>query len=106
VSLLAASQRDEGPRETELEAAKAYFIGSFPLTLDTRDRIALLLVEMQIEGLGIDDLDRRAALFDSGTSDQARQVARRLPDPDGLSFAVVGDPADWTSTRTMTEARF
>jgi zinc protease len=98
--------RDEGPTEPELDDAKTYLIGSFPLTLDTSDRVASLLVEMQIEKLGIDYLDRRAALFDAVTLDQARRVAHRLLDPDGLSFAVVGDPADLTPTRTLPDARY
>ena len=98
--------RDEGPTEPELDDAKTYLIGSFPLTLDTSDRVASLLVEMQIEKLGIDYLDRRAALFDAVTLDQARRVAHRLLDPEGLSFAVVGDPADLTPTRTVPDARF
>jgi zinc protease len=98
--------RDEGPSEAELDDAKTYLIGSFPLTLDTSDRVASLLVEMQIEKLGIDYLDRRAALFDAVTLDQARRVAHRLLDPDGLSFAVVGDPADLTPSRTLPDARY
>jgi zinc protease len=98
--------RDEGPTEAELDDAQTYLIGSFPLTLDTSDRVASLLVEMQIEKLGIDYLDRRAALFDAVTADQARRVAHRLLDPEGLSFAVVGDPADLTPTRTLPDARF
>ena len=98
--------RDEGPTEAELDDAKTYLIGSFPLTLDTSDRVASLLVEMQIEKLGIDYLDRRAALFDAVTLDQTRRVAHRLLDPDGLSFAVVGDPADLTPTRALPDARY
>jgi len=98
--------RDEGPSEAELDDAKTYLIGSFPLTLDTSDRVASLLVEMQIEKLGIDYLDRRAALFDAVTLDQARRVAHRLLDPDGLSFAVVGDPADLIPSRTLPDARY
>jgi zinc protease len=98
--------RDEGPSETELDDAKTYLIGSFPLTLDTSDRVASLLVEMQIEKLGTDYLERRASLFDAVTLDQARRVAHRLLDPDGLSFAVVGDPADLIPTRTLPDARY
>jgi zinc protease len=51
-----------------------------------------MLVEIQLENLGIDYLDRRAALFGAVTLDQAKRIARNLLDPDGLSFAVVGDP--------------
>jgi zinc protease len=96
--------RDEGPSEAELGLAKDFLIGSFPLTLDTSARVASLLVEIQLENLGIDYLDRRAALFGTVNLDQAKRVAHKLLDPDGLSFAVVGDPADLTSTRTVPDA--
>jgi zinc protease len=91
--------RDEGPTEDELRDAKTYLTGSFPLGLDSTGRIAGLLVRMQRDGLGIDYLDRRAALISAVTLDQARAVARRLYDPARLSFAVVGDPAGLQPTR-------
>jgi zinc protease len=91
---------DKGPSQPELDLAKDFLIGSFPLSLDTSARIASVLVEIQLERLGIDYLDRRAALFGAVTLDQAKTVAHDLLDPDGLSFAVVGDPADLTATRT------
>jgi zinc protease len=95
--------RGEGPSEAELDFAKEYLIGSFPLTLDTSARTAAMLVEIQLENLGIDYLDRRAALLGSVTLDQAKSVAHTLLDPDKLSFAVVGDPADLTPTRTVPD---
>ena len=79
--------------------AKAYLAGSFPLSLDSTQRIAGVLVQMQTDGLGIDYLDRRASLIRGVTLDAARAVARRLYDPARLSFAVVGDPAGLESTR-------
>lgn len=97
---------ETGPTAAELDDAKTYLVGSFPLTLDTSSRVASLLVEMQIERLGIDYLDRRAALFDAVDLDQARRVAHRLLDPQRLSFAVVGDPIALTPTRTVPETRF
>ena len=109
IALIRAEWRrmhEEGPTATELDNAKTYLIGSFPLTLDTSERIASLLVEIQIEKLGIDYLDRRAALFGAVTFDHTRRVAQRLLDPDGLSFAVVGDPVDLTPTRTAPDPRF
>ena len=98
--------RDEGPSEAELDLAKEFLIGSFPLSLDTSVRVASLLVEIQLENLGIDYLDRRAALFGGVTLDQAKRVARGLLDPERLSFAVVGDPADLTPTRIMPDPGF
>jgi zinc protease len=91
--------RDEGPSAAELADAKTYLTGSFPLSLDSTRRIAGLLVRMQVSGLGIDYLDRRAELIDGVTLEEARAVARRLFDPARLSFAVVGDPAGLPATR-------
>jgi zinc protease len=98
--------RDEGPSEAEIDLAKDFLIGSFPLSLDTSARVASLLVEIQLENLGIDYLDRRAALFGAVTLDQAKKVARGLLDPERLSFAVVGDPADLAATRVVPDAGF
>lgn len=82
--------RDEGPTETELADAKTYLNGSFPLSQDSTSAIAGLLVQMQVDKLGIDFLDRRAALISAVTLDDARRVARRLYDPESLSFVAVG----------------
>ena len=91
--------RDEGPTAEELDAAKTYLTGSFPLGLDSTQHIAGVLVQMQQDKLGIDYLDRRAGLIGSVTMEEARAVARKLFDPAALSFAIVGDPADVTPTR-------
>ena len=91
--------RDRGPTADELRDAKTYLTGSFPLGLDSTRRIAGLLVRMQIDGLGIDYLDRRAELISGVTLEEARRVARRLYDPARISFAGVGDPADLQPTR-------
>jgi zinc protease len=98
--------RDEGPSQAELDLAKDFLVGSFPLSLDTSARVASVLVEIQLENLGIDYLDRRAALFGAVSLDQAKRVAHNLLDPDALSFAVVGDPADLTATRTVPDPGF
>jgi len=98
--------REEGPTEAELDEAKGYLIGSFPLSLDSSEKIASLLVEMQLEQLPIDFLEHRAALFAAVTHEDARRVARHLFDPEKLSFVVVGNPADLTPTRTRPEPRF
>jgi zinc protease len=95
--------RDEGPSQAELDLAKEFLVGSFPLTLDTSARVASLLVQIQLENLGIDYLDRRAALFGAVTLDQAKSVAHTLLDPDRLSFAVVGEPVDLTPTRVVPD---
>ena len=80
--------------EQELEDAKTYLTGSFPLRLTSNDRIAGLLVTLQVHDLGLDYLDKRSSLIETVTLDDVKRVAARLYDPDKLLTVVVGDPPD------------
>ena len=53
-----------GLAEDELSKAKTYLKGSFALNLDTSSKIASQLVQMQVDDLGIDYIDRRSAMSD------------------------------------------
>ena len=86
----------EGPTDDELAKAKAYLKGSFALNLDTSSKIASQLVQMQIDNLGIDYIDRRSAMIDAVTPADARRVAKRLLDS-GLLVTVVGRPKGVTT---------
>jgi zinc protease len=87
-----ARLRDSGVTDTELADAKSYLTGSFALRLDTTDRIAQTLVAIQMDRLGIDYLDKRNALIEAVTKADVDRVAKRLIDPDALTFVVVGKP--------------
>jgi len=80
--------------EQELADAKTYLTGSFPLRLTSNDRIAGLLVSMQVSDLGIDYLDNRNDFIEAVTLDDLKRVAARLYDPDNLLTVVVGNPPD------------
>ena len=86
----------EGPTEDELAKAKAYLKGSFPLRFDTSSKIAGQLLQIQIEDLGVDYIDKRNSLIDAVTIEDARRVAKRLADGVML-VTVVGRPRDLTS---------
>ena len=88
---------EEGPTEEEFVKAKTYLKGSFALGLDTSNRIASQLVQMQLDNLGIDYIERRPGLIDAVTLADAKRVAKRLLD-DGLLVTVVGRPEGVTST--------
>lgn len=90
---------EEGPTQEELDDAKTYLIGSFPIGLDSTGSIAATLVAMQRYDLGIDHLDRRSALIEAVTLEDARRVAKRLLDPAALTFVVVGQPEGVKPTR-------
>ena len=87
----------EGPTEEEFDKAKTYLKGSFALGLDTSNRIASQLVQMQLDNLGIDYVERRPGLIDAVTLADAKRVAKRLLD-NGLLVTVVGRPDGVTSS--------
>ncbi|MEM8948723.1 MAG: pitrilysin family protein [Pseudomonadota bacterium] len=80
--------------EQELVDAKTYLTGSFPLRLTSNDRIAGLLVAMQVNDLGIDYLEKRNDFIEAVTIEDLKAVAARLYDPDNLLTVVVGNPPD------------
>jgi zinc protease len=70
---------DEGVSEEELEAAKKYVIGSYAINnLDTSRSIARTLVELQIDGLGIDYITTRKGQIEAVTAAEVQAVAKRL----------------------------
>jgi zinc protease len=89
----------EGPTPEELEAAKSFLKGSYALSLDTSGKIAVQLTQIQIDNLGIDYIQRRGALIDSVTMDDAKRVARRLYGG-GMLVTVAGRPKGLTSSES------
>jgi zinc protease len=83
----------EGPTADELEKSKSYLKGSYALNFDTSTKIANLLVQIQLDELGIDYIDRRNDLIQAVTLDDVRRVAKRLLDG-GILVTVVGRPQD------------
>jgi zinc protease len=88
---------DAGPMEQELAEAKSYLEGSYTLGLDTSAKVANQLVQMQLDNLGIDYIDRRASLIEAVTLADTKRVAKRLLDA-GLLETVVGQPQGVSST--------
>lgn len=84
--------RDDGPTQAELDAAKKYLIGAFPLSLDTTSRLAALLVSLQVEKLGTDYIAQRATALAAVSVDDVRRIAKRLLDPERLRIVIVGAP--------------
>src|SRR3546814_13911858 len=83
---------DQGVTEAELADAKKYLTGSFPLSLNSSDQIARILVSMQYFDLGIDYLDRYDDYIEAVTREKVGQLAARLLDPEQLTVVVVGKP--------------
>ncbi|MCY4035389.1 MAG: pitrilysin family protein [Hyphomicrobiales bacterium] len=92
VRLELARMQKEGVSQKELDDAKAYLVGSYPLRFDSNEKIALQLSYIQREELGIDYIDRRNALIESVTRDDVFRAAQRLLDPEKLLVVIVGEP--------------
>jgi zinc protease len=78
----------EGPTQQELDEAKSYLKGSQMLALDTSSKIANALVQYQLDNLGIDYIEKRNAIVDAVTLDDAKRVAKRIWGQGLLSVSV------------------
>jgi zinc protease len=87
-----ARMAEEGITAEELDKAKTYLTGSFPLRFDSNAKIANYLVFVMMEDLGADYINKRNDLIEAVTLEDVRRVAKRLVKPEALSFVVVGKP--------------
>ncbi len=88
---------EEGPTAEEFAAAKDYLKGAYPLSLDTSSKIAGQLTQIQLDNLGIDYIDRRAAMIDSVTLEDAKRAAKRVFG-DGMLVTIAGRPKGLVSS--------
>jgi zinc protease len=80
---------EDGPTQKELDEAKSYLKGSQMLALDTSSKLASALLQYQLDRLPIDYIEKRNAIVDAVTLDDARNAAQRLWGQ-GLLTVVVG----------------
>ena len=83
---------DEGVTPEELEAAKTYITGEYPLRFDGNGPIAEIMVGMQQVDLPTEYVFSRNSYIDAVTLDDVNRVAAELLDADALHFVVVGQP--------------
>ncbi|WP_073955645.1 pitrilysin family protein [Thalassospira sp. TSL5-1] len=84
--------KDKGISQTELNNAKSYLTGAFPLRFTSLGNLSGMLVGMQTEDLGIDFLDKRNDYVNAVSLDDVNRVAKDLLDPDHVTAIVVGKP--------------
>ena len=82
----------EGPTAQELEDAKRYLTGAYPLRFDSNGKIAGQLAGLKSMGFGPGYIRERNARIEAVTLEDAKRVAARLLDADGLYTVVVGKP--------------
>ena len=93
-----ARAASEGVTQAELDDAKTYMTGEYPLRFDGNAPIAKIMVGMQMMGLPIDYIESRNERVEAVTLEDVKRVAGDLLDPDGLHFVVVGQPVGLETT--------
>ena len=83
---------DDGPSQEDLDNAKSYLIGSYPLRFDTNAKIASQLLGLRMDGFGPEYVDNRNAMIAAVTLDDMKRVAKRLLDTQNLIVTIVGKP--------------
>ena len=87
-----ADVSENGVTQAELDRAKTYLTGAYPLRFDGNTSIARILVGMQMDGLSPDYIVTRNSKIDAVTLDDVKRVAGELLKPEDLLFVVVGQP--------------
>ena len=83
--------REKQVSEEELEGAKKYLVGSFPLRIDTQGKLATFLVQEEYYGLGLDYQEKYVTLVKSVIKEDVLRVAQTYLHPDEFILVVVGN---------------
>jgi zinc protease len=83
--------RQELVSEKELEGAKKYLIGSFPMRFDTQAKLSQFLSQVEFYGLGLDYAEKYPSLIRSITREEILRVARIYLHPDRTILVVVAN---------------
>ena len=77
--------------EKELEGAKNYLIGSFPMRFDTQGKLANFLSQVEYYGLGLDYSEKYPSLIQSVTREEVFRVAKKYLHPEKYVLVIVAN---------------
>jgi zinc protease len=83
--------RKEGVSEKELEGAKKYLIGSFPMRLNTQGKLSNFLSQVEYYGLGLDYPEKYPSLIRSVTKEDILRVAKKYLHPENTILVIVAN---------------
>ena len=94
--------RTDGVSDQELKDAKSYLTGSMPLSLSSTDRIAAILLSLQLQDLPQDYLDHYKDKINSVSKKDIKRVAERVLSTHNTTV-IVGKPDETIEvTKTIT----
>jgi zinc protease len=83
---------DNGITGEQLASAKTYTKGTYPPSrLQTSDQLAQVLGEMELFGLGRDEVDQFVSRVDAVTLEQANAAVKKYYRTDNLTFVMLGN---------------
>ncbi len=77
--------------EKELEGAKKYLIGSFPMRLNTQGRLTHFLTQVEYYGLGLDYPEKYPSLIQSVSREDVLRVAKKYLHPKNTILVIVAN---------------
>ncbi|HPF79204.1 MAG TPA: pitrilysin family protein, partial [Alphaproteobacteria bacterium] len=87
-----AVMKKEPVSEQELIDAKAYIIGSMPLSLTSTSSIADIALDLQLKGRSITYLDDFPEKIQAVTAEDIKRVSARILNPETMLTVMVGSP--------------
>ena len=78
--------------QQRLDDTKSYIIGSLPLGLSSTDKIAGILLSLQLDNRDINYLDHYKKNIEAVTIDDVQKVAQRLLNSNKILTLMVGQP--------------
>ena len=86
--------KKKGVTEEELKNAKNYLINSYVLRLDSNKKVASILLNTQMDGLGTDFFEKRNDYINSVSLKDIKKIASRILDENQIFFLVIGEPSN------------
>jgi zinc protease len=88
--------RSEPVSQKEIDDAKSYLTGVFPIRLETQEGLIDQLLQIKMFGLPDNYLDTYRSNIQSVTREQIQEVANKYVRPDEAAIVIVGDAAQLT----------
>ena len=83
--------RTEPVSNKELQDAKSYLTGSFPLRIDSNSKIAGFVLAVEFNNLGLDYVDKYPFLINTVTQEDILRVANKYLDTNNYVLVIVGN---------------
>ena len=85
--------RDAPVTDQELNEAKSFIVGSFPLRVDSSAKLANVLAQVELYNLGLDYFTQYPRAIEKVTKEDVLRVAKQYLDPQHYALVVVGSIA-------------